>query len=100
MPPQDRTGIQEIDCATGKVVKMPGRPAPSNIVAEPSIITPVAAPIEFKSVAKFCDEYEPLSYAVEPIIRSASLYTLTAKTGAGKTGFMIAAGLAVATGRQ
>ena len=33
------------------------------------------APIVFKSAAAFCGEYVPLSYTVERIIRSASLYT-------------------------
>jgi RecA-family ATPase len=58
------------------------------------------APVAFKTAARFCGEYVPLSYTVEPIIRSASLYTLTAKTGAGKTAFNVVAALAVATGRQ
>ena len=57
-------------------------------------------PVAFKTAARFCGEYVPLSYTVEPIIRSASLYTLTAKTGAGKTAFNVVAALAVATGRQ
>jgi hypothetical protein len=39
-------------------------------------------PAEFKSVDRFCREYTPISYAIEPFVRSASLYTLTAKTGA------------------
>jgi hypothetical protein len=58
------------------------------------------APVAFKTAARFCGEYVPLSYTVEPIIRSASLYTLTAKTGAGKTAFNVVAALAVATGRH
>ena len=53
-----------------------------------------------KTAAEFCAEYAPLSYAIEPIVRSRSLYTLTAKTGAGKTALMVAAGLAVPTGRS
>jgi hypothetical protein len=53
----------------------------------------------FRSIATFCGEYVPLSYTIEPTIRSASLYTLTAKTGAGKTAFNVVAALAVATGR-
>jgi hypothetical protein len=51
-----------------------------------------------KTAAAFCNEYEPISYAVEPFIRSSSLYTLTAKTGAGKTALLIIMALAVATG--
>ena len=37
---------------------------------------------------------------VEPIIRTASVYTVTAKTGAGKTALAVVLCLAVATGRQ
>jgi RecA-family ATPase len=54
---------------------------------------------KLKTAAAFCSEYVPLSYAVEPLIRSRSLYTLTAKTGAGKTALLVAAGLAVSAGR-
>ena len=54
----------------------------------------------FKTIATFCGEFVPPSYAIEPIIRSASLYTLTAKTGAGKTAFNVITALAVATGRK
>jgi hypothetical protein len=56
-------------------------------------------PVVFKSAATFCGEYVPLSYTIEPFMRSASLYALTAKTGAGKTAFNVVASLAVATGR-
>jgi hypothetical protein len=59
-----------------------------------------APPAQFKSVKAFCDEYAPLSYAVEPFIRSASLYTLTAKTGGAKTALLIIMALAIATGRN
>jgi hypothetical protein len=41
----------------------------------------------------------PLSYAIEGLVRSASLYTLTAKTGDGKTSFNVITALAKATGR-
>ncbi len=58
-----------------------------------------AAKPQFRSARDFCALYEPLSYAVEPVIRSASLYTLTAKTGSGKTAWLIVAALAIATGR-
>jgi RecA-family ATPase len=54
---------------------------------------------KLKTAAEFCSEYVPLSYAVEPLIRSRSLYTLTARTGAGKTALLVAIGLAVASGR-
>jgi hypothetical protein len=55
--------------------------------------------VEFKRLADFCREYVPLAYAVEPILRTSALYTLTARTGHGKTGFLIVAALAIATGR-
>lgn len=54
----------------------------------------------FKSAATFCGEYVPLNYTIEGIMRSASLYALTARTGAGKTALNVVAALAVATGRQ
>jgi hypothetical protein len=56
--------------------------------------------VSFKSVAAFCAGYTPLSYTVEGIVRSASLYTTTAKTGAGKTGLNVVLALAVVTGRE
>lgn len=57
------------------------------------------APVAFKTAARFCGEYVPLAYTVEALMRSASLYALTAKTGAGKTAFNVVVALAVATGR-
>jgi hypothetical protein len=56
--------------------------------------------LAFKSMAEFCAEYVPLSYAVDPIVRSSSIYTLTAKTGAGKTAWLVIMALAIATGRS
>ena len=60
---------------------------------------PPPVPIKFKSIAKFCAEYVPLAYVVEPVVRSGSLYTLTARTGAGKTALNVVLALGVATGR-
>src|SRR5262249_43871424 len=56
--------------------------------------------IGFKTLAEFCREYLPLAYAIEPILRTSSLYTLTARTGHGKTAFLVIAAFAVATGRM
>jgi hypothetical protein len=56
--------------------------------------------LRFKTVSAFCAEYIPLAYVIEGIVRSGSLYTLTAKTGSGKTALAVMAALAVATGRQ
>ncbi len=53
----------------------------------------------FKSARDFCAEFNPLDYTIESFVRSASLYTLTAKTGSGKTALAIIMALAVATGR-
>ena len=50
-----------------------------------------AVPAEFKTLAEFCREYVPLAYAVEPLLRTSALYTLTARTGHGKTAFLIVA---------
>jgi hypothetical protein len=66
---------------------------------EPARATQPPKPIP-KTAADFCREYVPLSYAVDQIVRSRSVYTLTAKTGAGKTALMVAIALAVATGRK
>lgn len=56
--------------------------------------------VSFKDAADFCAEYVPLAYTIEPMIRSGSLYTLTAKTGAGKTAWLISAALAIVAGRK
>ena len=67
----------------------------------PSPSHPVSAdPVRFKTAGVFCGEYVPLSYAVEPLVRAGSLYTLTARTGAGKTAWIIICALAVAMGRS
>ena len=55
-------------------------------------------PVAFKTLAAFVKEYSPLDHTIEPIVRGGSLYTLTAKTGAGKTALMVVMALAVATG--
>jgi hypothetical protein len=67
--------------------------------APPPEGTADAETIRFMSAEAFCAAYVAIAYVVEPLIRSSSLYTLTAKTGAGKTAFLIVMALAVATGR-
>ena len=54
----------------------------------------------FKTVGAFVQEYRPLAYIIEPVVRTSSIYTLTAKTGAGKTAFAVVAALAIVTGRS
>ena len=51
-----------------------------------------------KTAARFCAELEPLFYTVDRIVRSSSLYTLTAKTGSGKTALLVVLALAVRIG--
>src|SRR5271169_6681224 len=53
-----------------------------------------------RSIFAFCAEYEPMSYTIDGIARGGYLYTMTAKTGTGKTAFNVVAALAVATGRS
>jgi hypothetical protein len=79
-----------------KVFEPPDRAPP---IGEPVARAKDRRPVVFKTAAAFCAEYVPLSYTIEGIVRSASLYTLTARTGAGKTAFNVVAALAVATGR-
>jgi hypothetical protein len=70
---------------------------------EPGVVinaNPPEASGTFKTAQDFCAEFVPPSYAIEPFVRSGSLYTVTARTGAGKTGLLITTALAVATGRH
>jgi hypothetical protein len=61
---------------------------------------PLNTRVRFKSAVAFCAEYTPLSYTVEGLVRSASLYVQTAKTGAGKTAINVIKSLAIVTGRE
>ncbi len=56
-------------------------------------------PQAFHDLASFIGAYEPLSYFVEGVVRSGSLYTLTGKTGHGKTGLLCSAAFGVADGK-
>jgi AAA domain len=64
---------------------------------------PKAPPV---SIAKgigggdFLAAYEPISYTIDGMLPSGYLYGLTARRGGGKTAWMIAASLAVMTGRS
>jgi hypothetical protein len=51
-------------------------------------------------ILSFIKEIGLLSYVVEPFLRSASLYALTAATGSGKTALLVSMAFAVATGRS
>jgi hypothetical protein len=52
----------------------------------------------FRSLAKFCAEFRAISYAVAGLMREGSLYTLTGRTGEGKTAFLVILALAIALG--
>jgi hypothetical protein len=92
---------EDVECTTE-----PYRPNGANRPRQARVTSDAAkvkdggkGPAGFKTVDAFCAEYMPVSYAVEPFVRSGSLYTLTARTGAGKTALFIIMALAVATGR-
>jgi AAA domain len=55
--------------------------------------------VRIKTAVEFAREYVPLSYVVEPFVRSRSVYTVTARTGGGKTALLVAIALAVLTKR-
>ena len=54
----------------------------------------------FRTLKEFCAEFLPISYAVAGLMRDGSLYTLTGRTGEGKTAFLVLLALAIATGRS
>ena len=54
----------------------------------------------FRTVREFCGEYKPVAEVVGGgVLQSGGLYTLTAKTGTGKTSWMVTTALAGVTGR-
>lgn len=59
-----------------------------------------AKSIPVKTLSQFIKEYRPLCYIIEHVITTSAIYTITAKTGSGKTALNVIIALAVATGRQ
>lgn len=57
-------------------------------------------PKRLKTTAEFFAEHVPLNYLLEPAIDASGLYTLTAKTGSGKTAFLILLAIALAFERR
>lgn len=53
-----------------------------------------------RKFSDFANEYRPLLYVIEGIVVSAGQYTITARTGHGKTVFLSSAAIAVAAGRS
>lgn len=58
--------------------------------------TPIPPPL-FRPFAEFAAEYTPLRYVVDGIIVRGSLYTLTSRTGAGKTTWLSSLAVAIAS---
>ncbi|HXN88835.1 MAG TPA: AAA family ATPase [Methylocella sp.] len=61
---------------------------------------PPKPPSRVIGAGSFMRSYEPISYTIDGVLPSGCLYGLTAKPGTGKTAGMIAATLAVETGRE
>lgn len=55
--------------------------------------------VEWRDGFEFALAYEPLDYVIDGIARTGHLYSLTASTGHGKTGFFVLLLLAIVTGR-
>jgi hypothetical protein len=51
----------------------------------PSIGEQIGQKPNFNALADFCERFRPISYAIEDLMREGSLYTLTGRTGEGKT---------------
>ena len=98
MPRPKQTLLFLEDYRSPKPLDARPEPWPQEARTEAKMAT--APAVTFKDVVAFCGEYAPLAYAIEGIVRSGSLYTLTGKTGDGKTGFNVVMTLAVATGRK
>jgi AAA domain len=69
---------------------------PDNVVSFPA--PAVHKPSGFQTLSRFMSDYVPLAYALDGVMRSGSVYTLTARTGTGKTAFNVILALAIATG--
>ncbi len=67
------------------------------VLAEKLASAPIPPPL-FRPFAEFAAEYAPLRYVVDGLIVRGSLYTLTSRTGAGKTTWLSSLAVAVATG--
>jgi hypothetical protein len=67
---------------------------------DPDGATASEAKPNFRTVKEFCAEFRPISYAVAGLMREGSLYTVTGRTGEGKTSLLVVLALAVATGRK
>ena len=53
----------------------------------------------FRTLQEFCAEYTPIAHVVDGLLFAGSLYTLTARTGVGKTAWLISTAIAIVTGR-
>jgi hypothetical protein len=64
--------------------------------------TPTAAEFirKVKSVDQFTDEYRPITYTIDGMLPSSSIYGATGKRGSAKTSFLTGVSLAVLTGKK
>lgn len=56
--------------------------------------------VKLETAFRFARRYKPIQYLVDPILRTGTIFGVTAATGAGKTGLFLSVGLAVASGRN
>jgi hypothetical protein len=91
--------IASLEAEAARIDQTAVATAVSNVVSfadhKPAIGT-LARP--FTRFSDFLAAFEPIAYALDGIMRSGSLYTLTARTGTGKTAFNVILALAVVTG--
>ena len=89
---------RRVGCPTGGPAGGASQKTPGGTSASPGAQQGAAGHPKpnFRSLAEFLGEFRPISYAVAGLMRS--LYTLTARTGEGKTAFLTILTLAGATG--
>jgi len=83
--------------ANGQQSASAGSAASANSASNFAAATRQGEP-KFRTFEQFIAEYAPLSYVVDGMIVGGNLYTLTARTGHGKTVLLASASIAIATG--
>jgi hypothetical protein len=86
-------------------VTLPGKGNGDGADAQPRGTPPLGEPAypapRFRTLRDFCAEYKPVAEVVGGgVLQSGGLYTLTAKTGTGKTSWLVTTLLAGVTGRE
>jgi hypothetical protein len=77
-----------------------GEPAARNPARQASAPAQPEVLSKLKSVDEFTSEYKPLSYTIDGMLPSSSIYGVTGKRGSAKTAFLSAVSLAVVTGKR